>query len=192
MRLFSSWSSADVCVCVSQNHLWTAADATHLKCFCEVGTAWAAELKALMLEIYFLRARKVPLTRPATPQMMPLLLQPWNFLTIAIFGQTFCASRLIKQCMCVQHRWIGISCASPEIHSHYLFFSLYIFSLLHLQTVVVYIFYPWVWLTCRCAVASHTVSSCGIQCLTCLCFVVYIRAAQYIFLALISQCAHPQ
>lgn len=168
MRLFSSWASADVCVCVSQNHLWTAADATHLKCFCEVGKAWAAELEALMLEIYFLRARKVPLTRPATPQMMPLLLQPWNFLTIAIFGQTFCASRLIKQCLCVQHRWIGISCASPEIHSHYLvfFFSLYIFSLLHLQTEVVYIFYPWVWLTCQC-VSSHTVSSCGIQCLTC-------------------------
>lgn len=81
-----------VCLCISESShldLWTAADATHLKCFCEVGKAWAAELEALMLEMYFLRARKVSLTRPAAPQMMPLLLQPWHFLTIAIFGKLF-------------------------------------------------------------------------------------------------------
>ncbi len=127
MRLFTSWSSADACVCVSHNHsgvsirldLCTPADATHLKCFCEVGKARASRTRVNAWNS-FSESKKSGSYPPHNSSMMPLLLKPWHFLTIAIFGQTSCAARLIKQWMRVQHRRMGVSCLSSGIHSHYL------------------------------------------------------------------------
>ncbi len=127
MRLFTSWSSADACVCVSHNHSGRLnpsgplhpgrRDSFEVFLWGRQGESHRTRVNAWNS---FSESKKSGSYPPHNSSMMPLLLKPWHFLTIAIFGQTSCAARLIKQWMRVQHRRMGVSCLSSGIHSHYL------------------------------------------------------------------------